>query len=322
MSKTKKILTIMLAFIMILTLVPIQADAIKKKIKLNLSAISMYTSKTKKIKVKNAKRKVKWTSSKKSIATVKSTGKYSAKIKSKNKQGKTIITAKVQGKKLKCAVRVWKKDDPSLNNNNISTKPLSVSASNTNINIGSEGTSTVNITVSSSTIVFYDIADTNIVSCKWGTWNNNTCPLYITGKKAGSTTITITNNINSNKIVINVQYQPIHITLPTTPLTLKNYSSSNSLQQTYKLTNITYEVKGSDIYLYFNGNKEYDYKGATQSSCLIISWKLYKKGTTIVVNSGNCYTSGVAMGESFENEEGYIWDLSNGEYELKILNTN
>ena len=55
------------------------------------------------LRVKGTKKKVKWSSSKKSIATVSKKGKVRAK-----KAGKTVITAKVGSKNLKCRITVKK----------------------------------------------------------------------------------------------------------------------------------------------------------------------------------------------------------------------
>ena len=64
MTKLKKALTILLVFIMILTISPIQANA-AKKVKLNKSKLSLYVGKSYTLKLKNIKNKIKWKSSKK-----------------------------------------------------------------------------------------------------------------------------------------------------------------------------------------------------------------------------------------------------------------
>ena len=103
MTKLKKALTILLVFIMILTISPIQANA-AKKVKLNKSKLSLYVGKSYTLKLKNIKNKIKWKSSKKSVATVSSKGKVKAK-----KKGSCKITAKVGKKKYVCKVTVKKK---------------------------------------------------------------------------------------------------------------------------------------------------------------------------------------------------------------------
>lgn len=103
MTKLKKALTILLVFIMILTISPIQANA-AKKVKLNKSKLSLYVGKSYTLKLKNIKNKIKWKSSKKSVATVSSKGKVKAK-----KKGSCKITAKVGKKKYVCKVTVKKR---------------------------------------------------------------------------------------------------------------------------------------------------------------------------------------------------------------------
>ena len=95
----KKTLSLALVFGIIISTcsgsIPAKAATIKlNKKTLTLTAGSSYT-----LKVKGTKAKVKWTSKKKSVATVSSKGKVTAK-----KTGSTTITAKVKGKKYTCKV--------------------------------------------------------------------------------------------------------------------------------------------------------------------------------------------------------------------------
>jgi uncharacterized protein YjdB len=71
--------------------------------KLNQTSATLWIGDTLQLKVKNTKQKVKWSSGKKSVATVSAKGKIKAK-----KAGKTIITAKIGKKKYKCRVTVRK----------------------------------------------------------------------------------------------------------------------------------------------------------------------------------------------------------------------
>lgn len=71
------------------------------QIHLSAKKISLPKGKTKKLKLKNASGKIKWSSSKKSIATVSAKGLVKAK-----KAGKTVITATYRNKKYKCSVTV------------------------------------------------------------------------------------------------------------------------------------------------------------------------------------------------------------------------
>ncbi|MCH5268591.1 MAG: Ig-like domain-containing protein [Lachnospiraceae bacterium] len=72
-------------------------------VKLNKKSANLWVGDALQLKVKKAKKKVKWSSNKKSVATVSSKGKVKAK-----KAGKAVITAKVGSKKLKCNVTVKK----------------------------------------------------------------------------------------------------------------------------------------------------------------------------------------------------------------------
>lgn len=100
----KRIVTMFLAIILMLGVIgdgeSVHAAA---KIRLNKTKITLTIDQKMTLKVKGTKKKVKWSSSKKKIATVSSKGVVKAK-----KEGKTTITAKVGGKKYKCKVTVNK----------------------------------------------------------------------------------------------------------------------------------------------------------------------------------------------------------------------
>lgn len=78
------------------------------KIKLNKTKASVTVGKTVKLKLKNAKKKVKWSSANKKVATVNQNGKVKGK-----KAGKVKITAKSAGKKYTCQVTVTKRNGAS-----------------------------------------------------------------------------------------------------------------------------------------------------------------------------------------------------------------
>ena len=79
-------------------------QAANKKIKLNSKKITLSVGQSKKLKVFNTNGKnIKWSSSKKSVASVNKNGLVKAK-----KAGKAVITASVSDKKLKCNVVVRK----------------------------------------------------------------------------------------------------------------------------------------------------------------------------------------------------------------------
>lgn len=105
MKTWKKHLAVLFAASVIITALPVNAQAASKsKIKLSESKLTLYVGNTKTLKLKGTKKKPKWTSSKKSVATVTKKGKVKAK-----KKGSTVITAKLGKKKYKCKVTVKSK---------------------------------------------------------------------------------------------------------------------------------------------------------------------------------------------------------------------
>lgn len=98
-----------IAFVMVATtaFIPVLSNdgvyAAAKKTKLSKKKATVVIGTTLELQVKNTKKKVKWSSSKKKIATVNKKGVVKAK-----KAGKTTITAKVGKKKYKCKVTVPK----------------------------------------------------------------------------------------------------------------------------------------------------------------------------------------------------------------------
>ena len=79
-----------------------------KKVKLNKKNISLKVGETFKLKLKNSKGTVKWSTNKKKVAIVTKKGKVTAK-----KKGTAIITAKNKNKKYKCTVKVAKMVKPT-----------------------------------------------------------------------------------------------------------------------------------------------------------------------------------------------------------------
>lgn len=99
MQRMKKVLAALLLIVMVMPTVSTQAA----KVKLNKTKISICIKDTYTLKVKNTKKKVKWSTSKKSVVTVTSKGKITGK-----KAGSATITAKIGTKKYRCKVTVRK----------------------------------------------------------------------------------------------------------------------------------------------------------------------------------------------------------------------
>ena len=115
----KKLLTRLFIAMLILTFTPTMNTQAKAKIKLNKTKISLQRGKTYTLKVKGTKKKVKWSSNKKTIATVTRKGKVTAQ-----KPGTAVITAKIGKKKYKCKVKVWQKTTKKPTKTNTEPNPI------------------------------------------------------------------------------------------------------------------------------------------------------------------------------------------------------
>lgn len=112
----KKVLAFVLTLAMVISLLP-AAQGSAASIRLNKKKVSVPEGKTVLLSVSGTKKTVKWSSANAKIATV-SKGKVTGK-----QPGKTVITAKVAGKTLKCTVKVTY--NPSVGNKKItSTKKV------------------------------------------------------------------------------------------------------------------------------------------------------------------------------------------------------
>lgn len=110
----KVLLSLILVFSSFTVVPPVASPIVEVQaatIKLNKKSVTLTKGKTTTLKVTGTKKKVKWSSSNKKIATVSSKGKVTAK-----KAGTTYIKAKVNGKTLKCKVVVKNKSQ-----NNVSS---------------------------------------------------------------------------------------------------------------------------------------------------------------------------------------------------------
>ncbi len=105
--------------------------------------------------------------------------------------------------------------------------------------------------------------------------------------------------------------------LPELPDTI--FSSTTSV----KITNITYEVSGDDLYIYFTGEKTYDTKGSSYSRSCKIGWKLYDS-EGFVVDSDVLYTDALKVGEKFKNEKEICWNVVEPSmtYRLELVNVD
>ncbi|WOO38005.1 Ig-like domain-containing protein [Anaerocolumna sp. AGMB13020] len=111
----KKYLSLFLLAILLVSLLPIRAEAAKVKYVLKADVVYELYPKEKITLYVNTKSKTTWSSSNKKIATVSSKGIVTAK-----KPGNTIITATVGKKKYKCKVQVWSREPVIISEHDIS----------------------------------------------------------------------------------------------------------------------------------------------------------------------------------------------------------
>lgn len=124
MKKMKKGFALFLVFVMAVSVMPQNAFAAKKKVKLNKKAITVTVGESAKLRLKNNKKKVKWiiASGKKNV-TLSKKKKTSVVIKGK-KAGKAKVQAKIGKKKYNCKVTVKKAETP--NNGKTTAEPTQV----------------------------------------------------------------------------------------------------------------------------------------------------------------------------------------------------
>ena len=162
----KKLLTRLFIAMLILTFTPTMNTQAKTKIKLNKTKISLQRGKTYTLKVKGTKKKVKWSSNKKTIATVTRKGKVTAQ-----KPGTAVITASCGEYKVTCKITV---KNPSLK---LTKTSATVKAGKTT-KISAKATPSGKITYKSSNTKIATVSSKGVVK----------------GKKKGTAKITVTCN--------------------------------------------------------------------------------------------------------------------------------
>ena len=125
----KRVLAILLIIALLFSYAPettLNVQAATHKVKLSKKKVTMRVGKTKTIKLKNVKSKVKWKVIKgKKVVSIKKKGKYKNKIKIKAKRiGSAKIRAKYKGKKFIVRVKVKKKTEGTIPEEPATAEPI------------------------------------------------------------------------------------------------------------------------------------------------------------------------------------------------------
>ncbi|MCH5194569.1 MAG: hypothetical protein J1F11_11445 [Oscillospiraceae bacterium] len=169
----KKILSVLLVFIMTLSLMTVSVSA--ATLKLNTSNVSLPIGYSTTLKVSGSKGTVKWSSADSTVAAIKSTDGASAKISAK-KTGQTYIYAKTGGKTLKCKVTV---------------KKSFITASQSLVELEPGKSGTVTITAKGSKDLTITNSNKDVCSVSLGKWNGNKAKLTVKSKAEGVSSIKI-----------------------------------------------------------------------------------------------------------------------------------
>lgn len=161
----KKMATMMMLVLMlVVTAMPVSAASMK----LSKKSAILKTGQSITLQVKGSKKKAKWTTSNKKVATVNQRGKITAK-----KPGKTTITAKIGKKKLTCKVTVKK-------------APKKATASNSNSNSTNNTTNEANGNTTNQTIYYKGQKTENGITYSVVADSNNRLWLDISNHTANS----------------------------------------------------------------------------------------------------------------------------------------
>ena len=243
----KRLVSFLLVFLMMFSLaIPASAAT---TISLSKTSTTIYVGSSTTLKVTGTTKKVSWSTSKKSVATVSSTGKVTAK-----KAGTATIKAKVAGKTLSCKVTV---------------KNVSLSKTKLTLNSGTTAT----ITLNGGTIKSVKSSKTSVATV--------TKAGKITAKKKGTATITVTSTKNKKytcKVTVKSCLSATSVTVAlgdytTISLrgaTLKSFKSSNTAVATItKAGKITAKKKGTaTITAYDTKNRKYTCKVKVEAPVL------------------------------------------------------
>ncbi len=220
----KKSISVLLSLIMVLSassLAPVAIPAATgvitaqaaTKVKINATKKTLVKGQTYTLKVSGTKKKVKWSTGKKSVATVNSKGKVTAKAK-----GTATITAKVGSKKYTCKVTV---ETPKINKTSLTlteTNSYTLKVSGTKQKVTWSSSSKSVATVSSEGVVKAKKAGKATITAKLTGGKKYTCKVTVKAPSVDLKKITVKNyNIvdcgGVVSIVTNKNKTPVKVTV-------------------------------------------------------------------------------------------------------------
>lgn len=204
----------------------------KKSLKLSADKVSMYVDDTKTLRATStpSNEKILWSSSNTKIATVNSSGKITAK-----KAGSTTITAKIKDTNIKKTCKLTVK--------NVEAKKVTLSASTASIRVGESRTLTATVSP----------ANTTNKTVTWSSSNTSVAIVStagkITGKKAGTATITV--KVSGTSITNTCKVTVKNKTATAAEIASKFYHTWKGSQYSSEIEN-----RITKTYMYINGERE------------------------------------------------------------------
>lgn len=209
-KSTVRLMSALLCMVMILTMLPLRAEAATPVISQKSLTIGIGTKAT--LKVKNTTKTPKWSSSKKSVATVNSKGVVTAK-----KFGYATITAKIGSKSYKC--KVYVSGNPTLE---LSAMTLTKGKSR---NITLFGATAKSFSSSNPKVVKITSKKGN--ACTVKALKKGTATITVKDKEGRKYQCNVTVNGNSGGNSSDVQFSG-SVTLPNLGITIKTPNQYNS----------------------------------------------------------------------------------------------
>ena len=287
-----------------------------------------------------------WSSSDMNIVTVDQTGKVTA-----IKEGTAIIKAQVSNLVDQCVVNVVKPEikylsDMILEYNsalNMQELYFSLKLEDGETRVSSSGTIKMKIVNDSNEEVYNKsvrFSESNFADCSSGVMgtrylccvsfsNEDVLPGRInTGKLRFD--IELDNGLCFPTSTLSMYHLPrkplteyVKIDMPEVPLYTVKTNSNGYIQAGFTITNASYTVSEVtsgkyNVVLHFDGTKDYDISGTEYKRICSFNWELYNGDS--LVDNGTVYTSSMKNGEVCRDKTVYLFNMTEGNYTLKILN--